>query len=72
LPEPLAFAIEAESRLRKLSKSEIVRERLLRAFAAARQSNSPASSIAELVGSVDGLPADLSATQAALWQIRRT
>jgi hypothetical protein len=30
LPEPLAFAIEAESRLRKLSKSEIVRERLFR------------------------------------------
>ena len=61
LPESLVAAIEAESRLRKLSKSDIVRERLHRAFLAANGPTSPAYAIADLIGSVDGLPADLSA-----------
>lgn len=59
LPEPLVADIEAESRGRKLSKSDVVRERLERAPRRRR----PASfdTIADLVGSVKGLPADLSA-----------
>jgi Arc/MetJ-type ribon-helix-helix transcriptional regulator len=60
LPEPLAAAIEAESRGRKISKSDVVRERLERALAA-RGASTPPQAIADLIGSVDGLPADLSA-----------
>jgi Arc/MetJ-type ribon-helix-helix transcriptional regulator len=61
LPEPLAADIEAESRKRKVSKSDVVRERL--ELAAASRGRRPKSSdaIADLIGSVDGLPADLSA-----------
>lgn len=60
LPEPLAAAIEAESRGRKISKSDVVRERLERASAPLRGAAAP-QAIADLIGSVDGLPADLSA-----------
>jgi Arc/MetJ-type ribon-helix-helix transcriptional regulator len=61
LPEALVAQIEAESRRRKLSKSDVVRERL--AGARERRPRQPASldAIADLVGSVDGLPHDLSA-----------
>jgi hypothetical protein len=59
LPDALVADIEAESRKRKLSKSDIVRERL---SASASGSSRPPSfeAIAHLVGSVKGLPADLS------------
>ena len=60
LPEALAAQIEAESRRRKLSKSDVVRERLSLAGSRRRP---PASleAISNLIGSVDGLAADLSA-----------
>lgn len=61
VPEELAAELEAESRQRGLSKSDIVRERLERAR---RERPLPPSldSIADLIGSVDDdLPADLSA-----------
>jgi Arc/MetJ-type ribon-helix-helix transcriptional regulator len=60
LPEPLFADIAAESRGRNISKSDVVRERL---EAARKRRRRPASleSIADLIGSVDGLPADLSA-----------
>jgi Arc/MetJ-type ribon-helix-helix transcriptional regulator len=61
LPEPLAAAIEAESRGRKISKSDVVRERLERASAASRGAAAAPQAIADLIGSVHGLPADLSA-----------
>jgi Ribbon-helix-helix protein, copG family len=61
LPDALAAAIEAEARLRKLSKSDIVRERLERAPVGAAEPNPASYDIADLIGSVDGLPADLSA-----------
>lgn len=60
LPEPLLADIEAESRGRKISKSDVVRERLERAPRRRRRTAS-FDAIADLVGSVDGLPADLSA-----------
>jgi len=61
LPEPLAADIEAESRRRGLSKSDIVRERLERARETTELPPSLAD-IADLIGSVDDdLPADLSA-----------
>jgi Arc/MetJ-type ribon-helix-helix transcriptional regulator len=59
LPEPLVAEIEAESRGRGCSKSDIVRERLQQAARPAR--SAPLDAIADLIGSVDGLPADLSA-----------
>ncbi|MGH7811711.1 MAG: hypothetical protein ACREP5_15645 [Candidatus Binatia bacterium] len=61
LPGPLVAEIEAESRGRKCSKSDIVRERLQRAPRGRRGHSSPIDAIADLVGSVEGLPADLSA-----------
>jgi Arc/MetJ-type ribon-helix-helix transcriptional regulator len=59
LPEALAAQIEAESRARKVSKSDIVRERL---NVAPSRRGRPASLtlVDDLIGSVDGLPADLS------------
>ena len=60
LPEPLVAEIEAESRGRKISKSDVVRERLQVAGGSARRRSAPLDAIADLVGSVDGLPADLS------------
>jgi Arc/MetJ-type ribon-helix-helix transcriptional regulator len=60
LPDVLASQIESESRERGLSKSDVVRERLSRVT---QSSQWPASlaAIADLIGSVKGLPADLSA-----------
>lgn len=61
LPEPLVAEIEAESRVRRLSKSDVVRERLGHGGPRARQRQPGAiDSIADLIGAVDGLPADLS------------
>jgi Arc/MetJ-type ribon-helix-helix transcriptional regulator len=61
LPELLVAEIEAESRGRACSKSDIVRERLQRRSGPARRQAAPLDAIADLIGSVDGLPADLSA-----------
>jgi Arc/MetJ-type ribon-helix-helix transcriptional regulator len=60
LPEPLVTEIEAESRGRKCSKSDVVRERLQRAARSKGRQSTPLDAIADLIGSVDGLPADLS------------
>jgi Arc/MetJ-type ribon-helix-helix transcriptional regulator len=60
LPEPLVAEIEAESRGRRVSKSDVVRERLQAPGSTAQRSAS-LDAIADLIGSVDGLPADLSA-----------
>ena len=60
LPEPLVADIEAESRGRKISKSDVVRERLERAPRRRRRSAS-LEAIADLIGSVKGLPTDLAA-----------
>jgi Arc/MetJ-type ribon-helix-helix transcriptional regulator len=60
LPEPLVADIEAESRGRKISKSDVVRERLERAPRKRRRAAS-LNAIADLIGSVDGLPTDLTA-----------
>jgi Arc/MetJ-type ribon-helix-helix transcriptional regulator len=61
LPESLVAEIEAESRGRRISKSDVVRERLQHPAARGRRRAAPLDSIADLIGSVDGLPADLSA-----------
>jgi Arc/MetJ-type ribon-helix-helix transcriptional regulator len=61
LPESLVAQIEAESRARKLSKSDIVRERLSRTDTGVRKRPASVEAIADLIGSVSGLPPDLSA-----------
>jgi hypothetical protein len=59
LPAALVADLETESRKRHCSKSDIVRERLTGAVRS-RQVGVPTDAIADLVGSVHGLPADLS------------
>lgn len=61
LPEALVSQIETESRRRKLSKSDVVRERLTLAPRSRRRHPASLDAIADLIGSVDGLPADLGA-----------
>ena len=61
LPEALVADIEEESRGRRVSKSDVIRERLRVPARSSRSRGTSADSIADLVGSVDGLPADLSA-----------
>jgi Arc/MetJ-type ribon-helix-helix transcriptional regulator len=61
LPEQLVKEIEMESRLRQISKSDVVRERLQFIAGSAHHRSAPLDAIADLIGSVDGLPADLSA-----------
>ena len=60
LPEPLIAGIEAEARGRGCSTSDIVRERLQRGARPSRRQSAALDSIADLIGSVGGLPADLS------------
>ncbi len=64
LPESLVAEIEAESRRRGRCKSDVVRERLTSAAA----QPAPAAgynAIADLIGSIDGLPSDLSSRKKA-------
>jgi hypothetical protein len=58
LPDHLAAEIEAESRVRRMSKSDVVRDRLQRA--PAHPDTDPLASIRHLIGSVDGGHPDLS------------
>ena len=60
LPDELVAEIDAESKERNMSKSDVVRERL-QSGARNKRDFSPLNGIADLVGSVDGLPEDLSA-----------
>ena len=60
LPESLAADIEAESRGRRISKSDVIRERLQLATGPERRQPAALDAIADLIGSVDGLSADLS------------
>ena len=56
LPDELAAQIDSESRARRVSKSDIVRERLSQREPTA----DPLAAIADLIGSVDLGPTDLS------------
>ena len=51
--------IEAEARQRKISKSDVVRQRLQH-VPSERLQAAQLDDIADLIGSVDGLPGDLS------------
>jgi hypothetical protein len=61
LPNALALQIEAESRRRKISKSDVVRERLARRDEPRSGGVASLDAIADLIGSIDALPRDLSA-----------
>ncbi len=58
LPDELVARLEAEAKRRKMSKSDIVRERL--SVSSTERESSTLASIADLIGSVEGLPPDLS------------
>ena len=60
LPDQLVREIEAECRERNCAKSDVVRERLQRGAGSAPRSSARLGLIADLIGSVDGLPADMS------------
>ena len=61
LPAPLVAEIDAESRRRQVSRSDLVRERLQRRSGASRRDTETLDAIGDLIGTVEGLPADLSA-----------
>jgi Arc/MetJ-type ribon-helix-helix transcriptional regulator len=72
-PEPLAADIEEESRGRKISGSAVVRERLELRPRKYRRRPASLNAIADLIGSVDGLPAyvPMSLADACLVRMRR-
>ena len=59
LPEALVAEIEATSRELQCSKSDVIRQRLS-LVAKPRSGSAAFNRVADLVGSVDGLPAELS------------
>ncbi len=59
LPDAIVAQIEAESQTRRVTKSDIVRERLM--LAPDRQRPASYEAIADLIGSVHDLPPDLGA-----------
>lgn len=61
LPDALVAQIEAESRTRQISKSDVVRDRLVRAAPADRDNPASYDAIADLIGAAEGLPPDLGA-----------
>ena len=61
LPEALVAQIDAESRRRRISRSDVVRERLRGRTRSRRGRAAPLDDIRDLIGAVDGLPPDLSA-----------
>ena len=58
LPDPLIAELDAESRARQMSRSDVVRDRLRKTPAVA--TDDPLASIRDLIGSVDGGLPDLS------------
>jgi hypothetical protein len=65
LPDSLVTEIEHESRARRVSKSDVVRERLHHPQVATSAGGSMRELIGDLIGSVrnDGLPGDLSSNK---------
>lgn len=71
LPEALVAGIEAESRRRKVSKSDVVRERLARSKESRSKPSTLLDSISDIIGSIDDLPSDLSARKKAYLKATR-
>ncbi|MGA2555385.1 MAG: CopG family transcriptional regulator [Verrucomicrobiota bacterium] len=60
LPDALAAQIEHESQARRVSKSDVVRERLGQPHRPAGQHGTMRELLGDLIGSVEGLPTDLA------------
>ena len=60
LPDALVAEIDSESNARARTKSDIIRERLESRDVSARARSGASSDVVDLIGSVKGLPADLS------------
>lgn len=71
LPEALVARIEAESRDRGISKSDVVRERLQNDGGPRTRRSALLDAVSDLVGSVEGLPADLSTRRKAYLESTR-
>jgi hypothetical protein len=63
LPEALVAHIEAESRARKVTKSDVIRERLSAPSSTTGGPPPALQAISHLIGAVKGLPADLSSNK---------
>jgi hypothetical protein len=60
LPDSLVTEIEGESRARRVSKSDVVRERLYQPPRPAGKRGTMRELLGDLIGSVEGLPSDLA------------
>ena len=60
LPEDLVADIDAESRVRRVSRSDVIRERLEEGSQLTGSKAASWEAVADVVGSVGGLPVDLS------------
>jgi Arc/MetJ-type ribon-helix-helix transcriptional regulator len=60
LPETLVAELDAESRARQLTRSDVVRERLESAREISPNRPATLDAIADVIGSIDRLPADVS------------
>jgi hypothetical protein len=60
IPDDLAKELEAEAKKARLTKSEVARRRLIAAGPQAHAAPSGIDLIADLIGSIDGGPADMS------------
>ena len=67
LPEDLIAQIEAESRRRRLSKSDVVRERLTEKDKSYGNRSTLLDAVADAIGSVDRLPHGLQKKVAVPW-----
>ena len=61
IPDDLARELDAEAKKTHLTKSEIARRRLIAAGLQDHQSNAGFDLIADLIGTVEGGPADMNA-----------
>jgi len=60
LPESLAAEIDREATTRRVSKSDVIRDRLQAGAPPSRLDGARLDAIADLVGSIDAMPRDLS------------
>jgi Arc/MetJ-type ribon-helix-helix transcriptional regulator len=63
VPDAVVAEIETAARARNVTKSDVIRERLSAPSTTADQRPPALQAIAHLIGSVRGLPADLSANK---------
>ncbi|MCX6877654.1 MAG: hypothetical protein NTW21_28165 [Verrucomicrobia bacterium] len=71
IPDSLAREMEAEARESHLTKSEVARRRLIAAGSQCPRATSGFDLIADLIGTVEGGPADMSARKKQYLNARR-